>query len=129
MNDSAGNELENALQQARDLDAPLTERLGAYVEECRRLAPECAIAWDRLSARLAGCQTGTNAPRPGELLPPFVLPDECGLHVALDELLKDGPLAIAFHTGHWCPLSRLNGVALAEAQERAEAIGGRIIAI
>ena len=51
-------------------------------------------------------------------MPSFVLPDETGRLVRLEELLQQGPLAITFHRGHWCPYCRINTRALAEAQGR-----------
>jgi len=127
--DAAGSALAEALQRARSLDTSLDGRLKFYADECRRLAPSCADAWERLIDRLADHRTGMTTPRPGDLLPGFVLSDECGLWIALDELLKAGPLAVTFHPGHWCPFSRLSSDALGEAQARAEATGGRIVAI
>jgi peroxiredoxin len=127
--DPYGIAFENALRRASELDAPLAGRLAFYAEECRRIAPECATAWHRLSDRLTACGAGSNGPGPGDVLPAFALRDECGLFIGLDELLREGPLAIVFHLGHWCPFSRLNGMALAGAQELASAVGGRIIAI
>jgi peroxiredoxin len=123
------HEFDKAFQRARDLDGPLAARLDLYASECRRLAPACASAWDRLIDRLVKCGTGRNAPGLGEMLPPLLLSDECGLLVSADDLLADGPLAMVFHVGHWCPFSRLNGIALSGAHEAATATGGRIIAI
>ena len=72
---------------------------------------------------------GESAPRPGEPMPSFVLPDETGRLVTLEQLLKRGPLAITFHRGHWCPYCRINTRALAEAQGEIEAEGAQIAAI
>jgi peroxiredoxin len=49
-------------------------------------------------------------------MPPFLLPDEQGRLVGLEDLLGEGPVAIAFHRGHWCPYCRLNVDALARAE-------------
>jgi hypothetical protein len=37
-------------------------------------------------------------------MPPFILPDETGQLVSLEELLRQGPVAITLHRGHWVPL-------------------------
>jgi peroxiredoxin len=60
-------------------------------------------------------------------MPGFVLPDETGRLTTLEDLLAAGPVALAFHRGHWCPYCRLNTKALAEAQGRLKR--GRIVAI
>jgi peroxiredoxin len=39
-------------------------------------------------------------------MPDFALPDDGGRIVRLEELLSEGPVAIMFHRGHWCPTAR-----------------------
>ena len=46
---------------------------------------------DDLVARLREHDVGENAPKPGEKMPPFVLPDETGQLVTLERLLENGP--------------------------------------
>ncbi len=121
--------LEDAFVEARDLDASLAERLQAFADAVRKLGPHFQEAVDRLVARLRDSGTGLSAPKPGEPMPSFVLPDEAGHLVTLEELLKKGPLAITFHRGHWCPYCRINTRALAEAQDDIAAEGGQIAAI
>ena len=41
--------------------------------------------------------SGENAPRPGERMPPFILPDETGRLVSLESLLQNGPVAVMFY--------------------------------
>jgi peroxiredoxin len=72
---------------------------------------------------------GQSAPKPGEKMPPFAMPDEEGRLVTLDGLLSDGPLAMTFHRGHWCPYCRINTRALAEAQETIASDGAHLAAI
>ncbi len=80
-------------------------------------------------ARLREHDVGENAPKPGEQMPNFVLPDEAGQLVSLDTLLQKGPVAVTFHRGHWCPYCRINTRALAEAQDQIAAEGGQVAAI
>ena len=63
------------------------------------------------------------------MMPPFAMPDEQGRLVTLDDLLHDGPLAMTFHRGHWCPYCRINTRALAQAQARIAADGAHLAAI
>jgi peroxiredoxin len=62
-------------------------------------------------------------------MPAFVLPDENGRLTSLDSLLRDGPLAITFHRGHWCPWCRISGSALAKVHDDIASAGGRVVAI
>ena len=63
-------------------------------------------------------------------MPPFVLPDEIGRMVSLEELLNRAPLAVTFHRGHWCPYCRININALVQAHRQLlSADEGQIIAI
>jgi peroxiredoxin len=121
--------LEEAFIRARDLDASLPERLQAFADAVRQLGPHFQDAVDRLVARLRQTEAGESAPMPGEPMPSFVLPDETGHLVSLEELLSKGSLAITFNRGHWCPYCRINTRTLAEAQSEIAAEGGQIAAI
>ena len=122
--------LEEAFVQCRDMDASLAERLQAFAEAVRRLGPHFQVAVDRSGGTGSGeHDVGENAPKPGEQMPNFVLPDETGQLVSLDKLLEKGPVAVTFHRGHWCPYCRINTRALAEAQDQIAAEGGQVAAI
>ena len=121
--------LVEAFAWCRDLDAPLPDRLAAYSSAVRQHVPAYADAVDRLVTRLAQTGAGVDAPRPGEPMPPFALPDERGRLVGLDSLLRDGPVAITFHRGHWCPWCRISGRALAQAHGKIVDVGGQVAAI
>lgn len=119
--------LEVAFQRSRAMDAPLGVRLKVIADEVRALSIEFADAVDVFVSRLERAGAGDSAPRVGETMPPFVLPDETGRLVTLSGLLATGPVAIAFHRGHWCPYCRLNAVALAEVQDQIKPV--QIVAI
>ena len=121
--------LEEAFIRCRDMDASLPERLQAFADAVRAWSPQFQDAVDRLVARLKQYDVGESAPRPGELMPPFVLPDESGGLLTLDDVLEKGPAAIVFHRGHWCPYCRINTKALAETQEQIAAEGAQVVAI
>jgi len=121
--------LEEAFAHCRDMDASLGERLQLFAVASRALRPEAQEAVDRMVERLKASQAGATAPKPGEPMPPFTLPDEAGHFVSLDDLLEAGPVAITFHRGHWCPYCRINTRALAEVQDEIAAEGASIVAI
>ncbi|MDX2204998.1 MAG: peroxiredoxin-like family protein [Hyphomicrobiaceae bacterium] len=116
-------------ERARALDAPLAERLGIYASALREYNQPVAEAADRLVERLKQGELASGAPAVGEALPPFLLPDTSGELVGLDDILADGPAAVSFIRGHWCPYCRLTMAALAEAAGQAAQLGGRIVAI
>jgi peroxiredoxin len=122
-------ELEQAFQRIGAMDASLDEQLKAFSDAARQKRPQFAEAVDRLVGRLRESGAGTSAPQPGELMPPFHLPDENGHIVSLDRLLGKGPVAVTFHRGHWCPYCRININALAHTQEKIASEGGQIVAI
>ena len=126
---SLSEQLDEAFVQCRDMDASLAERLQAFADAVRRLGPHFQEAVDGLVDRLRQHEVGQNAPRPGETMPNFVMPDETGRLVSLDSLLQNGPVAVTFHRGHWCPYCRINTRALAEAQNKIAAEGGQVAAI
>jgi peroxiredoxin len=110
-------------------DLPLRDQLAAIAAADAAEFPAFVQPVERLIARLAAGEVGRSAPGIGELMPPFVLPDETGRCVGLDDLLGPGPLVIVFHRGHWCPYCRATAAALARALPEVEAAGGRIAAI
>lgn len=121
--------LDEATDRSRDMDAPLGERLAAVADEVRRLSPEFAAVVDRMVARLAASNVGETAPKPGEAMPDFILPDEGGRLVRLTDLIDKGPVVLSFNRGHWCPYCRLNVAGLAEIAPEVENLGARIVAI
>ena len=130
MTEDFGTEtLDDAFRRVRDLDVSLSEQLRSFAENTRQERPEFAAAVDRLIDRLRLYGAGDSAPKPGEPMPGFVLPDENGDRVSLDDLLDEGPVAITFHRGHWCPYCRININALAQAQKELGEGEGQIIGI
>jgi peroxiredoxin len=130
MTANIGNEtLDDAFRRVRDLDVSLQEQLRTFAETVKRERPEFAAAVDRLVQRLRQYGAGESAPQIGESMPPFVLPDETGQMISLEELLNRGPVAVTFHRGHWCPYCRININALVEAYRELPASEGQIVAI
>jgi peroxiredoxin len=121
--------LKLAFLQCRDMEGTLNERLEAYAAAGREFFPAYGEAVDRLVARVHANGGGENAPRPGDPMPPFILPDETGRLISLNSLLEKGPVAVMFYRGHWCPYCRLNVSAVIRAFDRIKASGGQVVAI
>jgi peroxiredoxin len=130
MNANVGGEsFDEAFQRVREMDASLDEQLRTFADAARQRRPDFASAVDRLVERLRRYGAGGTAPQVGEPMPLFVLPDDAGYMVSLDQLLARGPVAVTFHRGHWCPYCRININALARAHKEIAAEGGQIVAI
>ncbi|OFX06235.1 MAG: hypothetical protein A3E78_15210 [Alphaproteobacteria bacterium RIFCSPHIGHO2_12_FULL_63_12] len=121
--------LEKATRRAIELHAPLRERLTIIADEVRLLSDVFADAVDKFVGRLQAAEAGSAAPKIGDGLPDFILPDQNGKLVSLAALLSKGPVVVAFLRGHWCPYCQTTAVALAEIAEAAAAKGARIVAI
>jgi len=121
--------LKQAFLHCRDMEGTLGEQLGAYAAAGRKIFPAYSEAVDRLVQRIHENGGGENAPRSGEAMPPFLLPDVTGRLGGLPSLLADGPVAVMFFRGHWCPYCRLNVRAVIEAMDRIKAVDGQVVAI
>jgi peroxiredoxin len=121
--------LKLAFQEIRGMEGTLREQLEAYAAAGREFFPAYGEAVDRLVARIHENGGGENAPRPGDPMPPFILPDETSRLISLNSLLEKGPVAVMFYRGHWCPYCKLNVRAVIQAYDRITASGGQIVAI
>jgi peroxiredoxin len=129
MNSVGLTELREFFAQCREMDASLNERLALYSQAVRKFLPPYAAAVDGLVERLSAAGAGGSAPQPGELMPPFVLPDETGHLVSLEQFLESGPAAVTFHRGHWCPWCRISINALVRVSSEISKAGGQVVAI
>jgi peroxiredoxin len=121
--------LQETFERCRQMDASLAERLEIMADGVRKWWPMGSEAVDRLVKRLQQSGVGQEAPKVGDMMPSFLLPDETGSLVSLEKLLRKGPVALTFHRGHWCPYCRININALAHAHREIAPEGGQIVAI
>jgi peroxiredoxin len=108
----------SAFEKARTSEAPLGERLRIVADVVASQFPEFTEIVEAFVGRLDRAKAGESAPAIGEPMPPFILPDQDGRLIKLEELLDQGPVVVAFHRGHWCPYCQLNMTALAEVEKR-----------
>lgn len=108
--------IEQAFQEVCFREAPLRERLDYLAQKVRALSPTYDAAVEVFVDRLEQAGAGNEAPQVGEPMPGFVLPDDQGHLVSLEQLLEKAPVVVAFHRGHWCPYCRLNAIGLAEVE-------------
>lgn len=120
---------EAAARRARELQAPVSERLAIIAADFRVRLADYTRAVDRLVARLEASGALRAVPDVGEVFPDFILPDSAGRLWRLADALDRGPIVLAFHRGYWCDFCHLNMKALAEISPRLEAVDCRIVAI
>ena len=89
------------------MEAPLAAKLAAYSNALRERNSPFVDAYDRIVMRLRSGEAGATAPKVGEAMPPFMLPDGDGCMVGLDDLVGEGPLVVSFNRGHWCPFCKI----------------------
>jgi peroxiredoxin len=65
----------------------------------------------------------------GDKAPDFELPDATGRQVRLSELLREGPVVLAFYRGEWCPYCNLTLRTWQERLGDLTSAGGRLVAI
>ncbi len=119
--------LEQMIDDSRFGDAPLRVRLQRLKEKIDTAYPEFAAAMAVFVARLEAASAGSGIPHVGERMPNFMLTDENGHLVNLEELLVTAPVVVTFHRGHWCPYCRLSVESLARTQPKLAHV--QIIAI
>ena len=121
--------LAEAFYEISMMDAPLKQRLAAYAGRLRELNRPFAEAYDRLVARLEKAKVGEGAPGIGEIMPSFVLPDQNGKLISLEELTRSGRVVISFNRGHWCPFCKLELRGLADSQSKFAEDGASVVSI
>jgi peroxiredoxin len=65
----------------------------------------------------------------GDTIPSFVLPNAIGKLIAIQDLLKLGPVVISFYRGGWCPYCNLELRALQQALPQFQTYGATLVAI
>jgi peroxiredoxin len=111
------------------MEGPLAAKLAAYSDALRERKSPFVDAYDEIVARLRSGEAGATAPKVGEAIPPFALPDGDGRMVGLDELASEGPLVLSFNRGHWCPFCKIELRSLAGAARELAKLDARVVSI
>lgn len=94
------------------------ETIHAFIRES---SPALMEAVDTFIAELRDAKAGARAPRVGDVMPEFVLPDGAGDVRSLSGYLAEGPAIITFFRGRWCPFC----VETKQAHDRARDAAAR----
>jgi len=121
--------LEDAFRRICASEVPLSERLHAFSEAVKRFSIPFANVYDDLVVRIRSGDAGLSAPKIGERMPPFALPDRENRLVTLDALLREGPAVVSFNRGHWCEYCLIELAALRGALAEFARRGARVVSI
>jgi len=110
---------ETFAEQRDEVNAALAEQAPAELLE----------GFGRLRADQAAVDYAARAPKVGEKAPEFTLTDQMGRHVSLAGEVEQGPVALLFYRGEWCPYCnawlRTFGLRAADFSRR----GARLVAV
>lgn len=107
-------------------------RLGDELDRIRddpEDTPELRAAVAATIAALRRGGIGDHALRPGDAFPDFLLPDIEGHLVELADLTRQGPFALTFFRGPWCPYCTASLRANLAALPAIRAAGGHLVAV
>jgi peroxiredoxin len=120
---------EEALAEVCAMDGPLAARLSAYTNVLQHFERPYHDASEELIDSIKASRIGLNAPKIGQAMPDFMLPDQDGKLVQLSDLLSDASVVISFNRGHWCPYCELELDSFAAAHAHLAARGVTIVSI
>lgn len=83
----------------------------------------------RATDELIASGAAQRALKAGDKVPSFVLRDATGKTVSSSELLAQGPLAVSFYRGVWCPYCNTELQALQDALPAFRELGAQLVAI
>jgi peroxiredoxin len=121
--------LAEAFAEICTMDAPLWRRLETWVATQRAFGSPFVEATEGLVDRLQAGETGREAPKVGETMPPFLMPDRAGRLVGLEDVSGPNGVVVSFNRGHWCPFCQIELTALAEAHEDFVGLGANVVSI
>ncbi len=103
--------------------------LAARLEYCRKLPGAWVTSYDALIERLKTSGSTDSAPRRGDVMEDFALPDVAGKLRRLSDLLAEGPAVLSFNRGSWCPYCEAEIAAWSEHRAALRHAGARLIIV
>ena len=123
------NSIEDTFRRICATEAPLSERLASFSDAVRQFGRPFAEVYDNLVERIHSGNACAAAPKTGDLMPPFLLPDRYNRLVSLEDLVKCGPAIISFNRGHWCEYCLIELAAFREALNEFSRSGASVASI
>jgi peroxiredoxin len=103
--------------------------LAARLDYCRSMPGAWLDSYDALIARLRRAGATEAAPRVGDVIADFALPDASGRLRRLSDLLAEGPAVLSFNRGSWCPYCEAEVGAWAGHGDALGRAGARLILV
>ncbi len=112
------------------MNTPLQQQIDEFIAEGASWLPT-GLLQDLLSpiGQLVNSRVAEQALKEGAQAPDFILPDAHGSAVKLSHLLAQGPVAMTFYRGQWCPYCHLALRAYQQALPNTQARGASLVAI
>ena len=108
----------------------LASQLTKRREESKRTLPaEVHGAMLRATAELGASGIVDRAPKKGDVLRDFALPNQSGETRRLSDLVRKGPVVITFYRGGWCPYCNLELRAYQRVLDELDDVGATLVAI
>jgi peroxiredoxin len=108
----------------------LTQDLAAMAAQSAAKIPDSVRAtMAAATEELAHSGITDTSLKAGDTIPDVTLPNATGQSVNLGDLLKTGPVVIAFYRGGWCPYCNLELRALQQALPQIQSQGATLVAI
>lgn len=115
--------------QASPPDRPVEKQLKEMCENVRKNAPEAAHVFDEGIREIAASGVVERAPKVGETVKMFELPDSSGQSVRLADLLARGPVVLTWYRGGWCPYCNISLRGLLQALPKIREQGATLVAV
>lgn len=108
----------------------LTEKLAQRRSEMvEKLPDQVRVTMEEALSALKSSSIEKRAPKVGDKLLSFNLPNHKHEQVCLDDLLKNGPVIVTFYRGNWCPYCNLELQAYQSHLENIKKLGVTLVAI
>jgi peroxiredoxin len=107
----------------------LGELLDTYWRHAAERAPAFAAAVEGEARALRASGALERAVRVGDMAPDIVLPDSADGRVRLSDLLRAGPVVLAFYRGRWCSFCTLELRAWQRVLPELRALGAQLVAV
>ncbi|MEM1292467.1 MAG: peroxiredoxin-like family protein [Cyanobacteria bacterium P01_H01_bin.162] len=108
----------------------LTQDLAQFAAKMKdQLPADAQVAMAKAGNEIAQLGIEDQSLKVGDAIPLVTLPNALGKSVAVPDLLKAGPVVIAFYRGGWCPYCNMELRALQQALPAIKAQGAQLVAI